>query len=386
MEQWKIDVENWRFKDNYTWGYIADLLIEKYFPELTYQKSLDKARAYIRSLKEYKNRAKAVAEETITDVKSLLLERLKKSDVFKDNFIQSNGISARVFDANIEDLKEQGYQIDIFNGVYKIRKMLTDEGQQNYHSEVWKGNKIIRFGLMGDTQINSNYTQLTYLHKLYDLYKAEGIETVYHTGDIDEGEEMRQGHKYECYLQGADAHVEEICRVYPKRDGIITKFITGNHDASIIRHAGYDIGHGIQAKRSDMLYLGQSSAIVNLTPNCTLELRHPLDGTAYAISYKMQKMAEAISGGEKPNILAVGHYHKAEYLFYRNIHIFQTGCFQAQSSWMKGKGISAHLGGWIVEIAVNDEGTIESIKPQFIPFYTGIKDDWKNWSVIHNAT
>ena len=38
-----------------------------------------------------------------------------------------------------------------------------------------------------------------------------------------------------------------------------------------------------------MIYLGQSDAVISLTPNCTLELRHPLDGTAYALSYKLQK-------------------------------------------------------------------------------------------------
>ena len=88
---------------------------------------------------------------------------------------------------------------------------------------------------MGDTQINSNYTQITHLHNLYDLYEREGITEVYHVGDIDEGEEMRKGHKYECYKQGADAHVEEIVKVYPKRNGITTHFITGNHDASMIK-------------------------------------------------------------------------------------------------------------------------------------------------------
>jgi hypothetical protein len=128
-----------------------------------------------------------------------------------------------------------------------------------------------------------------------------------------------------------------------------------------------------------MVYLGQSSAVINLTPNCTFELRHPLDGTAYSLSYKTQKMIEALSGGEKPNILATGHYHKAEYLFYRNIHSFQTGCLCAQTPWMKGKQISAHMGVWIIEVHVDEEGTVTRIKQEFIPFYKAIVDDWKNF-------
>jgi hypothetical protein len=93
----------------------------------------------------------------------------------------------------------------------------------------------------------------------------------------------------------------------------------------------------------------------------------------------MQKMIESMSGGEKPNILAVGHYHKAEYIFYRNVHTFQTGCTLAQTPWMKGKGIAAHIGGWIVEVHVDDEGTITRLKQEYIPFYKAIKEDWLNW-------
>ena len=244
----------------------------------------------------------------------------------------------------------------------------------------WGGRRTIRFALMGDTQINSKYTQLTHLHDFYDVCSRYGIDTVYHTGDIDEGEQMRTGHQYECYTQGADDHVDEIIRVYPKRTGIKTLFITGNHDASMIKHCGFDIGRAITEKRSDMTYLGRDCSVIQLTPNCSLELRHPWDGTAYAISYKMQKMIEAMQGGDKPNILAVGHYHKIEYISYRNVHAFQTGTFQAQTPWMRGKGIAAMMGGWIVEIDVDGDGSIRSIKQELIPYYKAIKDDYKNFS------
>lgn len=259
------------------------------------------------------------------------------------------------------------------------KEIVTQNLEPSITREKWNGCRTIRFGLMGDTQINSKYTQITHLHALYDIYAREGIEDVYHTGDMDEGEQMRQGHQYECYNQGADDHEDEIIRVYPRRTGMTTHFITGNHDASMIKHCGHDIGRGIADKRKDMQYLGRDCAVIEITPNCNLELRHPWDGTAYALSYKTQKMIDAMQGGEKPNILAVGHYHKAEYLFYRNVHCFQTGTFQAQTPFMRGKGIAAMMGGWIVDVDVEDDGTIRSIKQQFIPFYKAIKDDYRNW-------
>lgn len=247
------------------------------------------------------------------------------------------------------------------------------------HKASWDGTDTLKFAIIGDTQIGSKYTQLTYLHDFYDICKESGVNTVFHTGDLTDGLKMRVGHEYELYEVSADEMRDDVVKNYPKREGVVTYFITGNHDASIYKHVGYDIGQAIANLRPDMKYLGKDCATVNLTPNCKLELRHPWDGTAYALSYKMQKMIEAMESDSKPNILAVGHYHKVEYLFYRNVHALQTGCFQAQTPFTRGKGISTHMGGWIVTIRVDSNGSIRAFSPMLVPFYSSIKDDYKNF-------
>lgn len=273
---------------------------------------------------------------------------------------------------------------------YLKRHFKKDEAQKervvvqnydpNYSDADWLGTETIRFALIGDTQFGSKYAQLTHLHRFYDYCVQEGIKTVYHTGDITDGLKMRTGHEYELYEISADEMRDDVIANYPKRDGITTYFITGNHDASIYKHVGYDIGQAIANERSDLVYLGRDCAVVNLTPRCTLELRHPWDGTAYALSYKIQKMIEAMESDSKPNILAVGHYHKAEYLFYRNVHAFQTGCFQGQTPFTRGKGISVHMGGWLVSVTVDDvDGYIQRVTPEFVPCYASFKDDYKNF-------
>lgn len=261
------------------------------------------------------------------------------------------------------------------------KRVVVQNQEPEHHVSKWDGTEIIRFALMGDTQLGSKYTQLTYLHDFYDLCVREGITDVYHTGDITDGLKMRVGHEYELYEISADEMRDDVVKNYPERDNITTHFITGNHDASIYKHVGYDIGQAIANARYDMKYLGRDCATIDLTPNCNLELRHPWDGTAYALSYKMQKMIEAMEGDTKPNILAVGHYHKAEYLFYRNVHAIQTGCFQGQTPFTRGKGISVHLGGWIVQARVDQDGTIQGFAPEFVPFYNSIKDDWKSFRI-----
>lgn len=289
-----------------------------------------------------------------------------------------------------EQIHELGFDIS-YNSVQKFMKKCKDEHpsqekrvvlqnqEPNHHSTLWKGENIITFGLIGDTHIGSKYTQLTYLHNFYDILEANKITKVYHAGDITEGIKMRPGHEYELYEISADEMRDDIVKHYPKRDGVTTYFVTGNHDASLYKHIGYDIGPAIANERPDMKYLGRDCALINLTPKCTLELRHPWDGSAYALSYKPQKMIEAMESDSKPNILAIGHYHKAEYMFYRNVHAFQTGCFQSQTPFTRGKGISVHIGGWIITVKVDETGTIRAISPTFIPFYNSIKNDYKNF-------
>lgn len=259
------------------------------------------------------------------------------------------------------------------------RRIAIQNLEPKDHIIDWNGNQIIRFGLIGDTQMGSKYTQISYLDEFYKICTLQGINHIYHTGDITDGLKMRPGHEYELYCTSADELKDDVIKNYPKYNSITTHFITGNHDASLYKHIGYDIGQSISNERPDLNYLGRDCAVVHLTPNCTLELRHPWDGTAYAISYKPQKMIEAMESDSKPNILAIGHYHKAEYIFHRNVHCFQTGCFQGQTPFTRGKGISVHLGGWIITIHVDKNGYIQAISPMFIPFYSSIKDDYKNF-------
>lgn len=260
----------------------------------------------------------------------------------------------------------------------KEKRVVIQNLEPEYHDGKWDGTETIRFAIMGDTQFGSKYAQMTHLHNFYDLCAKQGITDVYHTGDITDGVKMRPGHEYELYEHSADGQLDLVAKYYPKREGITTHFITGNHDASLYKHVGYDIGRAIARERSDMEYLGRDCAVINITPNCTLELRHPWDGCSYAISYRLQKMIEAMDSDSKPSILAVGHYHKQIDMYYRDIHAMITGSFQAQTPFMRGKSIASILGGYIVTIRVDKDGIIQGFTPDFIP-YKPIKEDWKNY-------
>ena len=79
-------------------------------------------------------------------------------------------------------------------------------------------------------------------------------------------------------------------------------------------------------------------------------LFHANDGTAYANSYKGQKLIESLLEIEKPNLIFSGHYHKSLYQFARGIHQWESGTICRQTGFMRGKKIPAHVGFWMVEV------------------------------------
>jgi len=231
--------------------------------------------------------------------------------------------------------------------------------------------KTIRFGVLSDTHLGSVMETPELLDLAYDIYEQEGIERVYLPGDLVTGEKMFRGQEYEIRVHGADAQRDYFVAAFPKREGISTYVIRGNHDSSFWKRSGVDICEQIAFLREDIVYLGPISADVLLRSSggeCKLRLFHPAKGTSYALSYQIQKYIESLTGGEKPNVLLVGHYHKAEYFFYRNIHAVQTGCIEGQTGFMQERNIAANMGFWLVEMLVEHDSVIR-FKPEFFPWY-----------------
>lgn len=323
------------------------------------------------------------------DWKELLKEEYNKDGFSHINFLNKN---QSIIPGPNRDAKRKRivHMIEVYqrnNGkeIVDNREKFLQESNIFEANEVnldIKSNRKIRFGLIGDTHYNSKYVQMTYLNEFYDKCVSLGIKDIYHTGDIDDGEQMRPGHAYENYTQGADEHIAEIIKNYPYREGVMTHFITGNHDASFRKSCGLDIGNQIISKRSDLNYLGRDVANINITENVTMQLRHPWSSSAYALSYRPQKIVESMEASylNKPTILCIGHFHKMEYLYYHNVHVFQTGCFQSATPFTTGKGISIFMGGWIIEIEIDSEGKLKAITPTAVIFDKPIKEDYKNYN------
>lgn len=242
-------------------------------------------------------------------------------------------------------------------------------GVQNRVTVETRKNCRIRFALFGDVHCGSLYAHSDALAGFYAYAEAQGITDFYCSGDVLDGHRVYKGQEFELRDLGLDAQLARLVDVCPRIGK--TRFITGNHDASFKALAGVPVGKLIAQARTDWEFIGEEQARIKWdTPNgsFSLMLIHPGGGTSYALSYRAQKIVESLEGGSKPDILAIGHYHKAEMIpSYRNVCVVQCGTFQRQTPFMGRQGLAAHVGGWLIDATVGDGHNV--VRGEFVAFY-----------------
>ena len=228
----------------------------------------------------------------------------------------------------------------------------------------------ITFGLVSCSHFGSLYANESDLNYFYEHAKRRNAKFVLHTGDVCDGHKMYKGQEFEQDCIGWEAQAQRFQDAAPGQ--LPTRFITGNHDESLKKLAGMAPGPDLARRRPDWQYLGSCYARIMLKSpkarTCSFDLMHPGGGSSYALSYRPQKIVEQLEGGTKPDMLAIGHYHKAEWLpSYRNVCVMQTGCFQWQTPFMRDLGLAAHVGGWIIRVSLGTKAM--SYTGEFVAFY-----------------
>jgi hypothetical protein len=279
----------------------------------------------------------------------------------------------------IESLRSQGFncQVSEPSHMAEISRQMPAGGTYKIDPGMIHG-QIYRFGAISDTHLGSKYARLDVLDALYTWFAEEKIREVFHGGNLIDGE--AKFNKFDL-LPGATGLTNQcklVARDYPSRKGIVTNFICGDdHEGWYAQREGLNIGKVMQdtfidAGRSDLRYIGylETDILVPAPKGKTwIRLMHPGGGSAYAISYKPQKIVESLQGGEKPQVLLLGHYHKAEFSIPREVFCFQLGCCQDQTPFLRKQNIQAHLGGWIIELMQAPDGHISRVKSEFMRFY-----------------
>lgn len=226
-----------------------------------------------------------------------------------------------------------------------------------------------KFVIISDTHIGSVYSPDEWHDAVSEYVNSHNIEAVFHCGDLVEGMKIsRIGTQiYELSDIGYEAQklrAEQMLKKYK----VPIYIISGNHDFYYQEYAGANIIKTLSEEIQNLTYIGHDSADIEVD-GAVIRLFHGGDGSnSYAVSYRLQKLCEAITGGEKPNILLAGHVHKFCYIFERNIHAISVPSMQMQTNFMRGRKLAAHTGFLELEFDVLDS-SIRNLSVKFFPFY-----------------
>lgn len=161
--------------------------------------------------------------------------------------------------------------------------------------------------------------------------------------------------------------------MYPKIEGITTKYILGSHDESNYKNGQATVSKWISNCRNDMVFLGQNTAEININ-GVKIVLDHPGGGSASALSYKPQKRIEILESGSKPKILLIGHYHKSYSFVYRNVRGIEVPALCDKTQFQQKQVLINYVGAYFLNIYSNKKGNIEYFEAEEILFDK--KDMW----------
>jgi len=310
-----------------------------------------------------------------------LLNLIRKTPVSIDEIVSQLGCTKGQVVDGIEELTREGNQLHLLGDKWTLSTaphpafMRVDQLPVYYS----RPDGTYLFGACGDNHIGSKYARLDVLEALYDWYAEEGVDRVYNTGNWIDGE--ARFNKHDLVVHGMDNQLRELASKYPQRNGITTFAVAGDdHEGWYAQNLGIDIGvraeQTMRAEgRTDWVNLGYMEAHIKLVHSVTgassiLAVVHPGGGSAYAVSYSIQKIIESLDGGEKPAVGIYGHYHKLWSGNIRNVWVMQTGTTEDQTTFMRKKKLEAHVGGGLIKLTQDPEsGAIVRFRPEFQRFF-----------------
>lgn len=213
--------------------------------------------------------------------------------------------------------------------------------------------------------------------KMHDTAIKNDISTIFNSGDTIEGMSGREGHVYELDYYGLEEQVDFAAEeLQPFADNgieILSIEATNSHTGWYNNKGnnGVNAGRILEERVKAYTFLGWDEQTVKLDSGLKIGLRHPGGGTAYAISYKMQKYVESISGGQKPHLINQGHFHKINYMFYRNIHAFDAGCFEGKTKVITDSGKKMIRDVVVGDKVLTHKGRYKKVTELFTRMYNG---------------
>jgi len=326
--------------------------------------------------------------KTVSQLEMNLLALLKKSKtaIPVSNLANSLDCSPKRVEEMIAKLGANNYLVEQAGEHVQFAEPMIGERSVR-QTEYLDDSRVFTFAVATDAHICSKYHRADALNTFYDICEQEGITTVFDCGNQIDGE--ARFNKQDLLVHGMGNQFNYWAKHYPKREGITTYFVSGDdHEGWYQQREGINVGKHMEFTardlgRDDLVFLGYMEHDVEFqTPEggkTIVRVQHPGGGSAYALSYTPQKIVESRTGGEKPHICLLGHYHKHGYFFIRNVHTLLCGCFQDQTPFMRKKRLAAHVGGVICKVHQAPDGSVLRFTHTFVPFYDN-RETKENWA------
>lgn len=272
--------------------------------------------------------------------------------------------------AMIDELKQRGYRVaNLRDGTIALNKIAPSK--RNVHRSLLDGDEF-QIGVVSDTHLSSDEQALEELELAYDVFEERGITEVLHAGDFTAGVGIFPQQHSAIFNHTFEDQVEYLVRNYPRRKGITTRGISGNHDIEgSFGRIGANPVVALANRREDVEFLGDYSAWVEIPGGTHIHLLHGKGSMSYAYSYKAQKLVDGYPSGRKPSILVVGHWHVHATLETRSVQIVFPGCFEWQSQFMQRLALTPAVGFHILTCRVGSDGSLVKFVPEWYRFYEG---------------
>lgn len=316
-----------------------------------------------------------VTRQEGSDLTTRIRKHLTGTRSTKDELADMFNVAPKTIQAALDALTEAACALDCEDGGYSIPKEIRPIAEPIHETLASLGGRSGTF-LLGETSdwhVGSKYCREDVITKLYEWYKERGVSKVHLAGNWADGESRLN--MFDLSVHGLTPQVHEFIRVCPQIPGITTDVLSGDdHEGWWVQREGINVGQllGMEAKkagREDITDIGYMERDIELSPGQILRIIHGGGGSAYATSYAAQKYVESLQGGEKPRIVVMGHYHKYEFGYPREVYVVQPGCCEDQTPWMRKNKLQAHVGGCIMEVHVNDDGIIDEVGVTFKSFF-----------------
>lgn len=315
-----------------------------------------------------------------------LKRKILSNECSLENLVNELDINELEVLGMIKELKSNGENISITrkkDGIY-IENFGDIKSHNHNTKTLFNNEREIKFLLISDTRLCSKFAQLTILNDLYKKAYDMGVRHVFHLGDIVEGIYFGKNKKYNQVVlhHNPDTQAMYVKKNYPYISDMTAYFITGEHDLSFLKTKDReDVGEQIANMREDLVYLGQENCMVYLQSDngkpIKIDLRHPTGIVPYTVSYKPQRIVDAMRSEERPDVINFGHFLVHDTFFHHDVLVNQVPSCCATTPEMINKGTNNIVGATILTLYLDNKNRIIKTERMFLNYRTIIEDDYR---------